>query len=72
MKYRDFKAELDKYFDDDEEIYPHAWGSCVTFYKIYHGQTGGLVEVEPGGDRERIAFKAESDLKGLAAREAPQ
>lgn len=70
MKYRDFKAELDRYFDDDEEIYPHAWGGCVSFYKIYHGQNGGLIEIAPGGDRVSITFKVESDLKGLAAREA--
>lgn len=62
MKYRDFKKTLDKYFDDDEEIYPHAWGSCVTFYKIYHGQRGGLIEADPNhGERITITFKDESD-----------
>lgn len=72
MKYRDFKAELDKYFGDDEEIYPHAWGSCVTFYKFYHGQKGGLIESSSGCELVSITFKVESDLKGLAAREAQE
>ena len=71
MKYRDFKETLDKYFDDDEEIYPHAWGSCVTFYKLYHGQRGGLIEADPNhGERITITFKDESDLKALATQEA--
>lgn len=71
MKYRDFKKTLDKYFDDEEEIYPHAWGSCVTFYKLYHGQRGGLIEADPNhGERITITFKDESDLKALAAQEA--
>lgn len=67
MKYRDFKATLDKYFDDEEEIYPHAWGphawgSCVTFYKLYHGQRGGLIEADPNhGERITITFKEEQE-----------
>lgn len=56
MKYKEFKEELDKYFDDDEEIFPHACGSCVMFCKIFHGQTGGLVETEFDGDRVPISF----------------
>lgn len=62
MKYSEFKKTLDKYFDDDEEIYPHAWGSCVTFYKLYHGQQGGLIEADPNhGERITIMFKTEPD-----------
>lgn len=62
MKYREFKKTLDKYFDDDEEIYPHAGMSCVTFYKLYHGQRGGLIEADPNhGERITITFKAEPD-----------
>lgn len=65
MKYRDFKAELDKYFGDDEEIYPHAWGphawgSCVTFYRSYHGQKGGLIESSSGCEMVSMTFKDES------------
>ena len=64
MKYGDFKKTLDKYFKDDYEIYPHAWGSCVTFYKLYHGQRGGLIEADPNhGERITITFKDESDDK---------
>lgn len=64
MKYKDFKKTLDKYFDDDEEIYPHACGSCVTFYKLYHGQRGGLIEADPNhGERITITFKDEADNK---------
>lgn len=66
MKYRDFKKTLDKYFDDDEEIYPHAWGSCVTFYKLYHGQRGGLIETD--SDMESIDFIPKDDPKRLTAR----
>lgn len=51
-----------RYFDDDEEIYPHAWGSCVTFYKLYHGQRGGLIEADPNhGERITITFKEENN-----------
>ena len=64
MKYKDFKKTLDKYFRDNDEIYPHAWGSCFTFYKLYHGQRGGLIEADPNhGERITITFKAESDDK---------
>lgn len=64
MKYKDFKEILNKYFDDDEEIYPHAWGSCVTFYKLFHGHLGGLIEADPNhGERITITFKDESDDK---------
>ena len=70
MKYREFKAELDRYFDDEEEIYPHAWGSCVTFYKLYHGQRGGLIEADPNhGERVSIIFKKDSE-KCLGAQES--
>ena len=64
MKYRDFKKTLDKYFDDNEEIYPHAGGRCVTFYKLYHGQRGGLIEADPNhSEWITIVFKDESDDK---------
>lgn len=62
MKYKDFKKTLDKYFKDDEEIYPHAWGSCVTFYKLYHGQSGGLIEADIShGEMISMVFKEEQD-----------
>ena len=38
MKYKKFKEALDKYFKDDDEIYPHAGCSMVLFCDIYHGQ----------------------------------
>lgn len=69
MKYRDFKAELDKYFKDDDEIFPHAGFSCVSFYKIFHGQTFGII-VDNNGETTSIEFCQKSDLKGLAKREA--
>lgn len=66
MKYGNFKKTLDKYFDDDEEIYPHAWGSCVSFYKLYHGQPAGLIETD--SDMESIDFIPKDDPKRLTAR----
>ncbi len=68
MKYKEFKKTLDMYFQDNDEIYPHAWGSCVTFYKIFHGQRGGLVEKEPGGETECITFHDNSDIDFMTAR----
>jgi hypothetical protein len=56
MKYKKLKAELDKHFNDDDEIYPHEGSGCVVFYKIYHGQPGGLIEEEPGGALDCVVF----------------
>ena len=61
MKYKEFKKELDKYFNDNDEIYPHAGCNCVTFYKIFHGQWGGLIESDPNEDRIPIEFKSRDD-----------
>lgn len=44
MKYAEFKKALDEYFLPDDEIFPHASGSVVTFYHIYHGQSCVTVE----------------------------
>jgi len=49
MKYADFKKALDEYFLPDDEIFPHASGSVVTFYHIYHGQSCVTVEKAENG-----------------------
>lgn len=61
MKYKELKAELDKHFNDDDEIYPHAGSGCVVFYHVYHGQPGGLIEGEPGGALDGVVFYTVKD-----------
>lgn len=51
MKYAEFKKALDEYFLPDDEIFPHASGSVVTFYHIYHGQSCVTVEKAEFGKR---------------------
>lgn len=60
MKYKDFKKTLDKYFNEDDQIYPHAGCNCVVFYKIFHGQKGFLIEKEAGDCPDVV--DVESDL----------
>lgn len=43
MKYKDFKKLLDEHFNDEDEIFPHAGFSCVSFYHVYHGQNIGMI-----------------------------
>lgn len=38
MKYKEFKAALDKQFADDDEIFPHAGTSAVIFARGWRGQ----------------------------------
>ena len=44
-----FQKALDECFLPDDEIFPHASGSAVTFHHIYHEQTCVTVEKAENG-----------------------
>lgn len=62
MKYKEFKAALDKQFTDDDEIFPHAGTNTVVFARSWHGQDyfriekkeqrGGCIYVDAAEQRE--------------------
>lgn len=48
MKYKEFKKVLNEHFNDDDEIFPHAGFSHVSFYHEYHGQDIGIIIDDDG------------------------
>lgn len=48
MTWLELKTLLNKYFKDDEVIYPHAGFCHVAFSRVNHGQEFFMIEVEPG------------------------
>lgn len=61
MKYKDFKAKLDKVFDDDDDIFLQERNASVTFYKVrlykvFNGREVACIEFDPDKHPVEVKF----------------